>query len=160
MAVSAQHGDRRRALPVFACRNELVSALRQNPTIIVEGETGSGKTTQIPQYLLEEGWARGGRVIAVTQPRRVAAMSVAKRVAEEVGCSVGDRVGYRVRFDDKTTTGVTHIKFMTDGMLLREAMVDTMLSKYSCIILDEAHERTLHGHTFCSCQADSGETQL
>ena len=144
MAVSAQHGDRRRALPVFACRNELVSALRQNPTIIVEGETGSGKTTQIPQYLLEEGWARGGRVIAVTQPRRVAAMSVAKRVAEEVGCSVGDRVGYRVRFDDKTTTGVTQIKFMTDGMLLREAMVDTMLSKYSCIILDEAHERTLH----------------
>ena len=142
--ISPQHGDKRRALPVFACRAALVSALRRSPTIIVEGETGSGKTTQIPQYLLEEGWARSGRMIAVTQPRRVAAMSVAERVSEEVGCRLGGRVGYRVRFDDTTTGGVTQIKFMTDGMLLRESMVDPMLSKYSCIVLDEAHERTLH----------------
>ena len=142
--ISPQHGEKRRALPVFACRAALVSALRRHATIIVEGETGSGKTTQIPQYLLEEGWARSGRMIAVTQPRRVAAMSVAERVSEEVGCRLGGRVGYRVRFDDTTTGGVTQIKFMTDGMLLRESMIDPMLSKYACIILDEAHERTLH----------------
>ena len=142
--VEPQHMDQRRSLPVYACRDALVSAMRENSTIIVQGETGSGKTTQIPQYLLEEGWARGGRMIAVTQPRRVAAMSVAKRVSEEVGCALGERVGYRVRFDNKTTSGVTQIKFMTDGMLLRESMVDPLLNKYSCIILDEAHERTLH----------------
>ena len=82
-------------------------------------------------------------MIAVTQPRRVAAMSVAERVAEEVGSTVGERVGFRVRFDDKTSQN-TRIKFLTDGMLLRESMVDPLLSKYSVVVLDEAHERTLH----------------
>jgi HrpA-like RNA helicase len=112
--------------------------------MIVKGETGSGKTTQIPQYLYEDGWTRRNQtMIAITQPRRVAAMSVAERVAEEVGSTVGRKVGYRVRFDDSTSYD-TKIKFMTDGMLLRESMVDPLLTRYSVIVLDEAHERTLH----------------
>jgi HrpA-like RNA helicase len=139
-----KHAQRRRELPVYACRSQLLSTLRQHGTMVVKGETGSGKTTQIPQYLYEDGWTKKyGSMIAVTQPRRVAAMSVAERVAEEVGSSVGGRVGYRVRFDDATSS-TTKIKFMTDGMLLRESMVDPLLSKYSVIVLDEAHERTLH----------------
>ena len=138
-----KHAQRRRELPVYACRSVLLQTLTQHKTMIVKGETGSGKTTQIPQYLYEDRWTKHGSMIAVTQPRRVAAMSVAERVAEEVGSTVGKRVGFRVRFENKTTPD-TRIKFMTDGMLLRESMVDPMLLKYSVIILDEAHERTLH----------------
>lgn len=105
------------------------------------GDTGSGKTTQMTQYLAEEGFANNGR-IGCTQPRRVAAMSVAKRVAEEVGCRVGQEVGYTIRFED-CTSPETRIKYMTDGMLLRECLVDPAMSSYSVVILDEAHERTI-----------------
>ncbi|XP_023586763.1 ATP-dependent RNA helicase DHX33 [Trichechus manatus latirostris] len=106
------------------------------------GETGSGKTTQIPQYLYEGGISRQG-VIAVTQPRRVAAISLATRVSDEKRTELGKLVGYTVRFDDVTSED-TRIKFLTDGMLLREAISDSLLRKYSCVILDEAHERTIH----------------
>lgn len=94
------------------------------------------------QYLAEEGYANRGR-IGCTQPRRVAAMSVAKRVAEEVGCRVGQEVGYTIRFED-CTSPETRIKYMTDGMLLRECLIDPDLSNYSVLILDEAHERTIN----------------
>jgi ATP-dependent RNA helicase DHX8/PRP22 len=109
--------------------------------LIVVGDTGSGKTTQMTQYLAEEGFANNGR-IGCTQPRRVAAMSVAKRVAEEVGCRVGQEVGYTIRFED-CTSPETRIKYMTDGMLLRECLIDPEMSQYSVVILDEAHERTI-----------------
>lgn len=109
--------------------------------LIVVGDTGSGKTTQMTQYLAEEGFANSGR-IGCTQPRRVAAMSVAKRVAEEVGCRVGQEVGYTIRFED-CTSPETRIKYMTDGMLLRECLIDPEMSQYSVVILDEAHERTI-----------------
>ena len=108
---------------------------------MVVGDTGSGKTTQMTQYLAEEGFANNGR-IGCTQPRRVAAMSVAKRVAEEVGCRVGQEVGYTIRFED-CTSPETRIKYMTDGMLLRECLIDPAMSNYSVVILDEAHERTI-----------------
>lgn len=110
--------------------------------LIVVGDTGSGKTTQITQYLAEEGINAGGK-IACTQPRRVAAMSVAKRVAEEVGCRLGQEVGYTIRFED-CTGPETRIKYMTDGMLLRECLLDPELRHYSVIMLDEAHERTIN----------------
>ncbi|KAG8686773.1 DEAH-box ATP-dependent RNA helicase prp43, partial [Ceratobasidium sp. 394] len=108
------------------------------------GETGSGKTTQIPQFVAYTDIPHArGKLIACTQPRRVAAMSVAKRVAEEMDVQLGKQVGYSIRFEDMTETGTTFLKYMTDGMLLREAMNDHDLTRYSTIILDEAHERTL-----------------
>lgn len=111
-------------------------------TLIVIGETGSGKTTQIPQFLYDEGYTTQG-VIGVTQPRRVAAITLSRRVANEMGVKVGELVGYKVRFED-LTTDQTRIKYMTDGMLLREAIYDQMLTKYSVIVLDEAHERSVN----------------
>ncbi|KAG9112308.1 DEAH-box ATP-dependent RNA helicase prp43, partial [Ceratobasidium sp. 392] len=108
------------------------------------GETGSGKTTQIPQFVAYTDIPHArGKLIACTQPRRVAAMSVAKRVAEEMDVQLGKQVGYSIRFEDMTEQGTTFLKYMTDGMLLREAMNDHDLTRYSTIILDEAHERTL-----------------
>ncbi|KAM6490757.1 P-loop containing nucleoside triphosphate hydrolase protein [Amanita muscaria] len=104
-------------------------------------DTGSGKTTQMTQYLAESGYADKGK-IACTQPRRVAAMSAAKRVAEEVGCRLGQKVGYTIRFED-CTSPETRIKYMTDGMLQRECLIDPLCSHYSVIMLDEAHERTI-----------------
>jgi ATP-dependent RNA helicase DHX8/PRP22 len=113
----------------------------QHQILVVVGDTGSGKTTQMVQYLAEEGFADRGR-IGCTQPRRVAATSVAKRVAEEVGCRLGQEVGYTIRFED-CSTPETRIKFMTDGMLQRECLIDPLVSQYSVIMLDEAHERTI-----------------
>ncbi|CAH8392456.1 unnamed protein product [Eruca vesicaria subsp. sativa] len=110
--------------------------------LVVIGETGSGKTTQVTQYLAEAGYTTKGK-IGCTQPRRVAAMSVAKRVAEEFACRLGEEVGYAIRFEDCTGPD-TVIKYMTDGMLLREILLDENLSHYSVIMLDEAHERTIH----------------
>ncbi|KAG5437463.1 hypothetical protein PCANB_000891 [Pneumocystis canis] len=133
--------EQRQALPVFKLRTSFVEAVRKNQLIIVVGDTGSGKTTQITQYLAEEGFANNGK-IGCTQPRRVAAMSVAKRVAEEVGCRLGQEVGYTIRFED-CTSPETKIKYMTDGMLQRECLIDPDLKSYSVIILDEAHERTI-----------------
>ncbi|XP_050344925.1 ATP-dependent RNA helicase DHX8 [Nymphalis io] len=134
--------EQRQSLPIYKLRDELTKAISDNQILIVIGETGSGKTTQITQYVCECGLAARGRV-ACTQPRRVAAMSVAKRVAEEFGCRLGQEVGYTIRFEDCTSPD-TVIKYMTDGMLLRECLMDLDLKSYSVIMLDEAHERTIH----------------
>lgn len=133
--------QQRESLPVFKFRQQLLEAVAENQLMIVVGDTGSGKTTQLTQYLAEGGWANNG-IIGCTQPRRVAAMSVAKRVAEEVGCKLGAEVGYTIRFEDCTSPD-TKIKYMTDGMLQREVLLDPDLKKYSVIMLDEAHERTI-----------------
>ena len=134
--------EQRESLPIFRLRDELIAAVADNQVLVVIGETGSGKTTQMTQYLAEAGYTARGR-IGCTQPRRVAAISVAKRVAEEVGCRLGEEVGYAIRFEDCTSPD-TVIKYMTDGMLLREALLDDALASYSVIMLDEAHERTIH----------------
>jgi ATP-dependent RNA helicase DHX8/PRP22 len=133
--------QQRESLPVYRFRSELIKAVHANQLLIVVGDTGSGKTTQLTQYLAEAGFANNG-MIGCTQPRRVAAMSVAKRVAEEVGCQLGQEVGYAIRFED-CTSSATKIKYMTDGMLEREVLMDPELKRYSVIMLDEAHERTI-----------------
>jgi ATP-dependent RNA helicase DHX8/PRP22 len=133
--------EQRESLPVYAFRDRLIEAVRENQILIVVGETGSGKTTQVTQYLAEAGFTNNG-MIGCTQPRRVAAVSVAKRVAEEVGCQLGQEVGYTIRFED-VTSPATKIKYMTDGMLQREILIDPNLKRYSVIMLDEAHERTI-----------------
>ena len=132
---------KRKELPVFGFLDRLLDAVKHNQTVVVEGETGSGKTTQIPQFLVAD-YARQGKCVACTQPRRVAAMSIAQRVADEMDVNLGDQVGYSIRFEDNTGPQ-TMLKFMTDGMLLREAMTDPFLERMSVIVLDEAHERTL-----------------
>lgn len=136
----------RKSLPVYACRDELLHLIRENKVVIVVGETGSGKTTQLTQYLydykVEEGYGHDG-CIACTQPRRVAAMSVAQRVSQEMGVNLGREVGYSIRFEDNTSKD-TVIKYMTDGILLRESLSDPDLDNYSHIIMDEAHERSLN----------------
>uniref|UniRef100_A0A8C5QM52 RNA helicase n=1 Tax=Leptobrachium leishanense TaxID=445787 RepID=A0A8C5QM52_9ANUR len=133
----------RRSLPVFPYRSDLIKAVSEHQILIIEGETGSGKTTQIPQYLHEEGYTRNGMKIGCTQPRRVAAMSVASRVSQEMAVKLGNEVGYSIRFEDCTSER-TILKYMTDGMLLREFLTEPDLAGYSIIIIDEAHERTLH----------------
>ncbi|KAI8823686.1 P-loop containing nucleoside triphosphate hydrolase protein [Fimicolochytrium jonesii] len=133
----------RRKLPVHKQRDDFLKLVHNNQIVVFVGETGSGKTTQIPQFLLyDEQPQRNGKMIACTQPRRVAAMSVAKRVADEMDVQLGEQVGYSIRFEDCTSSS-TCLKYMTDGMLLREAMTDPLLERYSAVILDEAHERTL-----------------
>lgn len=132
----------RKQLPIYQAKPQLLNQLRQLHSAILIGETGSGKTTQIPQYLYEAGIGRPG-VIAITQPRRVAAISLAGRVAEEKRSQLGKLVGYTVRFED-VTSAETKLKFMTDGMLLREAIGDPLLLRYTVVVLDEAHERTVH----------------
>lgn len=127
----------RKSLPVYEALPKLEKLLRSHQIIILQGETGSGKTTQVPQFL-----AKPNTRIACTQPRRVAAISVAKRVSEEMDVKLGDQIGYSVRFDDCASED-TILKYLTDGMLLREAMKSPDLEKYQIIILDEAHERTL-----------------
>jgi pre-mRNA-splicing factor ATP-dependent RNA helicase DHX15/PRP43 len=136
--------DKRVKLPVYQFKDELIAKIMECQTIVVEGETGSGKTTQIPQFLLEAGLAtRGETCVACTQPRRVAATSIAQRVADEMDVELGREVGYTIRFEDVSDSQNTVLKFLTDGMLLREAMHDPLLTKYSAIVLDECHERTL-----------------
>ncbi|CAK9144132.1 unnamed protein product [Ilex paraguariensis] len=134
--------EQRQSLPIYKLKKELIQAVHDNQALVVIGETGSGKTTQVTQYLAEAGYTTRGK-IGCTQPRRVAAMSVAKRVAEEFGCRLGEEVGYAIRFEDCTGPD-TVIKYMTDGMLLREILIDENLTQYSVIMLDEAHERTIH----------------
>jgi len=148
----AGNGDRRRdnipsltfdpALPISASRQTIVDHIRNKQAVIITGETGSGKTTQIPKMCLAAG--RGARgMIALTQPRRIAAVSIASRIAAELGQSCGDTVGYKIRFEEKTSPG-TLIKVMTDGMLLSETVNDRNLRAYDTIIVDEAHERSLN----------------
>ena len=134
----------RRSLPVFAHRQEILFAVEHYGVVVVVGETGCGKSTQIPQYLLEAGWCSDGKMIGITQPRRVAAASLAARVAEETASPVGSLVGYAVRFDEQCDLDKTRIKYMTDGLLLREMLLDPLLSQYSVIVVDEAHERSLN----------------
>ena len=150
-------------LPIARHRSSLLYLIETSPITIVIGSTGSGKTTQLPQFLEQAGWCGEGKVIGVTQvgelpfhqpsqedwtltlagqPRRVAATSVAARVAHEMNCQLGEEVGYSIRFED-LTSAKTRIRFLTDGLLLREALADPLLSRYSVIMVDEAHERSL-----------------
>ncbi len=129
-------------LPIAAKRDEIKAALEKHQVLVIAGETGSGKTTQLPKICLEIGRGVHG-LIGHTQPRRLAARSVATRVAEEIGTPLGERVGYQVRFEDQSTDG-TLIKLMTDGILLAETQHDRYLEKYDTIIVDEAHERSLN----------------
>ncbi|CAG8483771.1 2738_t:CDS:2 [Paraglomus brasilianum] len=130
----------RELLPIFPYRQQIIDAIKKKNLLVITGETGSGKTTQIPQYILEN--FPECRLIGVTQPRRIAAMTVAKRVSEEHGTRLGNEIGYSIRFDDCTSTK-TRLRYMTDGVLLREATTDPKLSNYDVIIVDEAHERTV-----------------
>ena len=129
-------------LPITVRRHEIVGAIRANQVVVVAGETGSGKTTQLPKMCIEAGLCEAG-MIGCTQPRRVAAMSISRRVAEELGVVWGREVGCKMRFNDDTG-GETRVKFMTDGILLAEIQSDPLLRKYSAIIIDEAHERSLN----------------
>ncbi|XP_044476789.1 pre-mRNA-splicing factor ATP-dependent RNA helicase DEAH1-like [Mangifera indica] len=133
--------EERKTLPIYPYRDELLQAAQEYQVIVIVGETGSGKTTQIPQYLHEAGYTKQGKV-GCTQPRRVAAMSVAARVSQEMGVKLGHEVGYSIRFED-CTSEKTVLKYMTDGMLLREILSEPNLESYSVLMVDEAHERTL-----------------
>ncbi|KAI7856385.1 P-loop containing nucleoside triphosphate hydrolase protein [Circinella umbellata] len=140
MKISEKIIEQRESLPTFEYKNDLIEAIKEYSVLVVIGETGSGKTTQIPQYILEG--IPEMKKIGVTQPRRIAAITVAKRVSEEQGVRLGSSVGYTIRFDD-TTSSDTKLKYMTDGVLLREATEDPHLNQYSVVVIDEAHERTL-----------------
>ncbi|KAL6563357.1 Pre-mRNA-splicing factor ATP-dependent RNA helicase DEAH1 [Orobanche hederae] len=131
----------RKTLPIYPFREELLQAVNDHQVLVIVGETGSGKTTQIPQYLHEAGYSKRGK-IGCTQPRHVAAMSIAARVSQEMGVKLGHEVGYSIRFED-CTSEKTLLKYMTDGMLLREFLLEPDLQSYSVIMVDEAHERTL-----------------
>lgn len=135
--------SRRRRLPIHAHRDSILFAVETYKTVILVGETGCGKSTQVPQFLHDAGWSAGGRIVACTQPTRLAAATVAKRVAAERGCALGKEVGYAVRFGNNCDERQTRIKYMTDGHLLREMMVDPLLRKYAVVMIDEAHERKI-----------------
>lgn len=130
------------ALPVTTCKDDIAEAIRDNQVVIIAGETGSGKTTQIPKICLELGRGRRG-FIGHTQPRRIAARTVAERIASELDQKIGESVGYAIRFDDRVSE-TTAVKLMTDGILLAEMQRDRFLNKYDTIIIDEAHERSLN----------------
>jgi ATP-dependent helicase HrpA len=129
-------------LPISACVAEIANAIHEHPVIVVAGETGSGKTTQLPKLCLAMGRA-AGRYIGCTQPRRIAATSVAARIAHELGTDLGDAVGYKIRFGDRVQP-TSRIKLMTDGILLAEIQSDPLLRAYDTLIVDEAHERSLN----------------
>ena len=129
-------------LPITARKDEIVAAIRSHQVIVIAGETGSGKTTQIPKMCLEAGLGIEAK-IGCTQPRRVAALSISRRIAEELHVAWGREVGCKIRFDDRSSA-LTYIKLMTDGILLAETQGDPDLSEYNAIILDEAHERSLN----------------
>ncbi|KAJ2678271.1 putative ATP-dependent RNA helicase DHR1 [Coemansia spiralis] len=138
--------EQRAKLPVYAEEQQIMEAITENPVLVLSGETGSGKTTQVPQFLFEAGYgdpkSANPGMIGITQPRRVAALSMASRVAEELG-NFGHTVAHQVRFD-ATVSDSTRVKFMTEGVLLRELANDLLLTKYSVVIIDEAHERSLN----------------
>ena len=130
------------ALPITARKDDIIRAINAHPVVIISGETGSGKTTQIPKFCLEAGRGTAG-IIGCTQPRRIAAMTVARRIAFELNQDLGASVGYKIRFDDHTPADA-HIKLMTDGILLAETQQDRFLTQYDTLIVDEAHERSLN----------------
>lgn len=129
-------------LPIAAHRESIVASVKKYSTTIIVGETGSGKSTQIPQYMAEYLLNDASKCVVCTQPRRVAAVTIAQKVASERSCKIGQEVGYSIRFEDKCGP-YTKIKFVTDGVLLRECMSSHALNNYSVVILDEAHERSL-----------------
>ncbi|KAI5572984.1 hypothetical protein POPTR_010G057200v4 [Populus trichocarpa] len=129
-------------LPIVQFEDKIMKTVEDNAVVVIIGETGSGKSTQLSQMLHRRGYTKSG-IIAVTQPRRVAAVSVARRVAQELGVTLGEEVGYAIRFEDRTSD-LTRIKYLTDGVLLRECLSNPELNQYSVIILDEAHERSLN----------------
>jgi ATP-dependent RNA helicase DHR2 len=136
----------RKSLPIWPHAATIRTALKRNNVLVLTGETGSGKSTQVPQFLLSEPWCT--KTIAITQPRRVAAISLARRVAEEMGSLMGNqspaaKVGYSVRFDNATGPG-TRVKFLTEGMLLQEMLRDPEMSQYSAVVVDEVHERSVN----------------
>lgn len=146
----------RKSLPIYQHKEEIIENIKVNDFLIITGETGSGKTTQLPQYIIEELKIKDfdknaqdetaslcPRVV-ITQPRRVAAVQMAKRVSYEKNCSLGKEIGYTIRFEDKSNSSNTLIKFVTDGILVRECLNDKSLSKYNVVIIDEAHERSLY----------------
>ncbi|CAL4154963.1 unnamed protein product, partial [Meganyctiphanes norvegica] len=133
--------ENRLKLPILAEEQVIMEAINENPVTVVVGATGSGKTTQVPQFLYEAGYASGGKMIGVTEPRRVAAISMSERVADEMNLS-SEEVSYQIRFEGNAGAD-TRIKFMTDGVLLKEIQLDPSLKKYSAIIIDEAHERSV-----------------
>ncbi|CAG9312256.1 unnamed protein product [Blepharisma stoltei] len=130
----------RKSLPIYKYKHKILETINKSQVTILIGETGSGKTTQVAQYILESS-LNSDKLIGITQPRRIAAISVAKRVAYERQSEIGSLIGYSVRFENKTSEN-TKIKFLTDGMLIRESLIDPILRNYSFLIIDEAHERT------------------
>ncbi|XP_029959813.1 putative ATP-dependent RNA helicase DHX37 isoform X3 [Salarias fasciatus] len=134
--------EARLKLPILAEEQVVMEAVRENPCVVICGETGSGKTTQVPQFLYEAGYASGGGIIGITEPRRVAAVSMSHRVAKEMNLPT-QVVSYQIRYEGNVTSD-TKIKFMTDGVLLKEIQKDFLLQRYSVIIIDEAHERSVY----------------
>lgn len=132
--------ETRKKLPVYERKDEIINTVKENQVTVIEGNTGSGKTTQIPQFLLQSGICDTSHCIVCTQPRRVAATSIAARVADEMDCKLGGIVGYSVRYDDQTSNE-TKLIYMTDGLLLRDFVTDPLINKYGIVIIDEAHER-------------------
>ncbi len=130
-------------LPIVDRRKDIIEAIQNNQVVIVSGETGSGKTTQLPKFCIEAGRGIDG-LIGCTQPRRIAAMTVAQRISDELGEPMGQSVGYKIRFADRTSRENAYIKMMTDGILLAEAQSDRYLNVYDTLIIDEAHERSLN----------------
>ena len=131
------------ALPILAHREEITDHVRRHQVVVIAGETGSGKTTVVPRFLLEDGFCGAG-MIGVTEPRRIAAVSVATYVAGQIGVELGELVGYQIRHENRTDPAVTKIKYMTEGVLLREMHADPLLRKYDAVILDEVHERNIN----------------
>ncbi|VDQ10140.1 unnamed protein product [Trichobilharzia regenti] len=143
--------QQRQQLPVFTKRSQFLYLLENSRVLIVTGETGSGKSTQLPQYVYEAGWLNlkssnlhpSGVTMAVTQPRRVAALTLATRVAEEKNWQIGKQVGYIIRFEECWTPGSTVITYLTEGMMIQELLRDPLLTRFRVIMLDEVHERSL-----------------
>ncbi|CAF0716373.1 unnamed protein product [Adineta steineri] len=133
----------RRHLPIANYRTHILYLLEKYRTLIIIGQTGSGKSTQIPQYLLEGGWTRNGKLVCMTEPRRIATVQLAQRIADERDVLLGKEVGYRIRFEDVYSSGLTQLIILTEGLLLRELMYDPLLTRYNVVIIDEAHERSI-----------------
>lgn len=130
-------------LPIYKSEFEIMDSINSNLVTVISGETGTGKSTQLPQILHQYGYTKHG-MIGITQPRRLAAISLANRVSQEMTSELGDFVGYQVRFEKSKISSNTKVKFMTDGILLNEMVSDFLLNKYTCIIIDEAHERSIN----------------
>lgn len=142
--VPAEIIEHTRSLPIFAVKNDLIELIKKNQFVIIVGEPGTGKSTQIPQYIAEAEIVKDGLMIGITQPRRVAAKSLAERVALESGVKLGTSVGFTVRFES-CVSSKTIIKYMTDGILVKDGTQgEQNLVSYSVIMIDEAHERSIH----------------